>query len=528
MWIRSILKFNFKTAGLRHCYSDVRVRFAPSPTGCMHLGGLRTAFYNYLFAKKNKGKFILRIEDTDQKRVKAESISNFHSVLQWTGLIPDEGPDVGGSFGPYIQSERLKLYQENAEILVKSGSAYRCFCSETRLELLRKESMRNRQNRGYDNKCRHLTASEIEDLMSKNASFTIRFRIPDKSISHDDLIFGNYTYNVAENEGDFIILKSDGFPTYHFACVIDDHAMRISHVLRGMEWLISTPKHIMMFHTFGWNPPKYAHLPLLVNSDRTKLSKRQESVSIEYFKEKGYFPEALLNFLAVAGGGFGKQEGCIVYDLDTLCSKFDVESMNTNSCIVDLRKLDLFNHNYLAKQLENHHSVNALIQWLRTALRDKYGKRYEGEESNISDAYIKKILLCHKDRINNLLELMSDDMEYLWTQRNVDSVISTLSELKVKDTALQALPSVAESLSNVSETEFNEENTVLLVKDVSKQLKVPYAHLMRALRIVLTGKKDGPGVGEILFMLGKERSLEKIESVVLFSKAILKENKAFS
>ncbi|KFM67941.1 putative glutamate--tRNA ligase, mitochondrial, partial [Stegodyphus mimosarum] len=263
-------------------HSNVRVRFAPSPTGFLHLGGLRTAFYNYLFARKNEGKFILRIEDTDQKRVKPASVENLYSMLKWTGLVPDESPECGGPFGPYVQSQRLLHYKEKADYLLESGAAYRCFCSEVRLEILKKEAMQNRANYGYDNKCRHLTTAEVDNLLQEGRPYTIRFKISSGPVSHDDVIFGRYTYDVSENEGDFIIMKSDGFPTYHFACVVDDHLMQISHVLRGTEWLISTPKHILLHQALSQQPPKFAHLPLLVNSDGTKLSKRQESLGVEY------------------------------------------------------------------------------------------------------------------------------------------------------------------------------------------------------------------------------------------------------
>ncbi|KAG8193687.1 hypothetical protein JTE90_024049 [Oedothorax gibbosus] len=500
---------------LRHYVSlaSVRVRFAPSPTGFLHLGGLRTAFFNYLFARKNKGKFILRIEDTDQKRLKPGSVENLYSMLQWTGLVPDESPFVGGSYGPYIQSQRLNLYQEKVEELIKTGSAYRCFCSETRLDILKKEALRQHSNWGYDNKCRNLDATEIENFLKEDKPYTIRFKIPKGSVTHKDMVFGTQTYDVSENEGDFIIMKSDGFPTYHFACVVDDHLMQISHVLRGTEWLISTPKHILMHQALGWEPPTFAHLPLLTNSDRTKLSKRQDSIGIENFKEKGYSSIALLNFLANAGGGFGKQEGCINYDLETLSSKFNLENVNMGSCIVDLRKLDLFNHNYLIQQLSSETSASNLIKDLRKLLKKKYGLRYEKEEVNLSDSYIKKIILCYKDRMNTLEHLTGPDMEYLWTTVEWDDILEKIATLKIQDSVLSSLKTVSRILSSMPESEFTGEKLNVKLKDMCKELNLKYSALMRALRVLLTAQKDGPGVAEILEMLGQKRTLEKIKFV---------------
>lgn len=494
--------------------SNVRVRFAPSPTGSLHLGGLRTAFYNFLYAKKNNGKFILRIEDTDQKRVKAGSVQNLNAMLKWCGLHPDESSEVGGPFSPYVQSERLAIYREKVNVLLKMGFAYRCFCSETRLTVLKKEAQANRVNHGYDNKCRHLTSSEEQGLLNKGLPYTVRFKVPERPVTHTDIVYGENTYNLSVNEGDFIILKSDGFPTYHFSCVVDDHLMEISHVLRGTEWLISTPKHILMYEAFGWTPPKYAHLPLLVNSDRTKLSKRQESIGVEYFKNKGYFPDALLSFLAAAGGGFGKQEGCFACDLETLSSKFQLENMNTGSCIVDFRKLDLFNHDYIVKQLSNENTANALLQKLRCILKEKYGERYEREENNLPDSYMMKILLGYKDRLNNLQEFVEGDMAYLWTASDIKSILKIVGELKVSDSVVDGWKSIAALLESLPDPDFTQDSLTEKLKETACIGRIPYVHLMRSLRVLLTGQKDGPGVSEILVMLGKSRSINKINAVL--------------
>ncbi|GIZ05346.1 probable glutamate--tRNA ligase, mitochondrial [Caerostris extrusa] len=429
---------------------------------CKHISE-RTYAENLFFALK------IQIENVS----KPGSREILNGMLEWSGIIPDESPEKGGHYGPYVQSERLHIYREKADLLLKSGAAYRCFCSETRLEILRKEALHTRESRGYDNKCRHLDPFEIDQLLKEGKSFTIRFKIPEGPISHSDIVFGQQTYNVSENEGDFIILKSDGFPTYHFASVVDDHLMKISHVLRGTEWLISTPKHILLYQALNWQPPKFAHLPLLTNSDRSKLSKRQESIGIEYFKDKGYSPIALLNFLGVAGGGFGRQE----------------ESVNTGSCIVDLRKLDIFNHNYLIQQLSDETSTAHLIQELRAILKKKYGKRYEKEQKNLPDSYIKKILLCYKDRMCTLNHLTEPDMEYIWTSVEWEEISEKLTSLNISPSIVAKLKNVADFLSSLPDVEFTQDNLNNNLKNMSQDLKVPFSSLMRALRVVLTAQK---------------------------------------
>ncbi|XP_015923495.2 nondiscriminating glutamyl-tRNA synthetase EARS2, mitochondrial isoform X2 [Parasteatoda tepidariorum] len=468
--------------------SNVRVRFAPSPTGCLHLGGLRTAFFNYLFAKKMKGKFILRIEDTDQKRIKPGSVENLNEMLKWTGLIPDESPSKGGSYGPYVQSERLRIYKEKIEDLLKSNAAYRCFCSETRLNIMKKDALQRNESRGYDNKCRHLKESEIQTLLNEGIPYTIRFKIPEEPVSHNDIIFGTHTHSVSENEGDFVILKSDGFPTYHFACVVDDHLMYVSHVLRGTEWLISTPKHIMLYNAFGWTPPKYAHLPLLTNSDRTKLSKRQEAIGIDYFK-------------------------------------FNLDQVNKNSCIVDFRKLDLLNNNYITRKLSNDEGFVELVRDFRRILKTKFGQRYEEERNKLTDSYLKKVLLCYKDRMTTLLEMTEKDMEYLWISPKYENVMQLLSNLRIPDSVIRSLKDVQYQLSLISSSDYNEEKLSSKLKEISSELKIKYSILMRTIRVVTTGQKDGPGVSEVLTMLGKEGCLEKLSA---FIKEIeLRESKIF-
>ena len=294
----------FWVAGLVRKYSnDVRVRFAPSPTGHLHLGGLRTALYNYLFAQAHAGKFIVRIEDTDQTRIVPGASEAIERDLSWMEIEPDESPLRGGTHGPYTQSQRLKHYKDKTEQLIQNGTAYCCFCTDKRLELLRRDATKRGAVPRYDNKCRNLSPTEVAEKIGNGSSYCVRFKLESGPESFLDMVYGNVTLDTASVEGDPVILKTDGFPTYHLACVVDDHLMEISHVLRGVEWQISTSKHLQLYRAFGWTPPQFGHLPLLMNPNGTKISKRQGDISIDHFRNTGIFPEVLLSFVTEFGGG---------------------------------------------------------------------------------------------------------------------------------------------------------------------------------------------------------------------------------
>ena len=280
----------------------VRLRFAPSPTGNLHVGGLRTALFCWIFARKMNGKFIFRLEDTDQKRAIKGSENDLIQMLNWAGIDIDEGPSVGGKLGPYRQSERLNIYMKYIQKLIDENLAYRCFCSRERLEILRDEQRLKGETPRYDNYCRDIRKDDSHLRFSSGEMNVVRMKIPQKpeTIILNDLIRGKVSIETSELE-DQVLLKSDGFPTYHLASVVDDHLMKITHVVRGEEWLPSFPKHLLLYRYFGWEPPHYAHLPLILNPDRSKLSKRQVDVSVEDFKNQGYLPEALINFITFLG-----------------------------------------------------------------------------------------------------------------------------------------------------------------------------------------------------------------------------------
>ena len=326
-----------------------RVRFAPSPTGYLHVGGLRTALYNYLFAKHNNGTFILRIEDTDRNRYVEGAVENLIGALKWAGLEFDEGPEAGGDYGPYMQSQRLDIYKKYADELILKGKAYYCFCTPERLLGLRKEQEKQKlPQTKYDKHCLHLSKEEIENNLTSGIPKIVRLNVEsNQTIKFDDIIREHIEFE-SNNVDDQVLIKSDGYPTYHLANVVDDHFMKITHVIRGEEWLSSTPKHVLLYDAFGWERPVFAHLPLLLNPDRSKLSKRQGDVAVEDYRDKGFINEALVNFVALLGWNAGDDKE--FYYMDDLINNFSLERVNKAGAVFDLQKLNWLNAEHLRKK----------------------------------------------------------------------------------------------------------------------------------------------------------------------------------
>ena len=323
----------------------IRVRFAPSPTGYLHLGGLRTALYDYLFARATGGKCILRIEDTDQSREVKGAVENLISTLHQLGIDFDEGPELGGDYAPYVQSQRLDLYHRHAEQLVQCGHAYPCFCDSQTLSAMREEQQARGEFVKYDRRCLSLSKEEVATRLANGDNHVIRLKMPDNHrFGFDDVIRGHVEMEASQSD-DQVLIKSDGFPTYHLAATVDDHYMQISHVIRGEEWLSSTPKHIWLYECLGWETPLWVHLPLILNPDRTKLSKRMNDVSVESYINKGYLKEALINFVALLG--WHAADDREVYTLEELCQAFSLERVNKAGAVFDLTKLDWMNAQYL-------------------------------------------------------------------------------------------------------------------------------------------------------------------------------------
>lgn len=520
----------------------VRTRFAPSPTGYLHVGGLRTALYCYLFARKNKGKFILRIEDTDQKRYVEGAVENLLKTLEWVGLAYDEGPHKDGQHGPYIQSQRTDLYRQHAQILLEKGTAYRCFCTPERLEQMREKQAKLKQAPMYDRTCCTLSKEEVEAKIKEGIPFVIRQKIPHgQKVMFKDHIRGIVTFDSSTID-DQVLMKSDNFPTYHLANVVDDHFMEITHVIRGEEWLPSTPKHIFLYAAFDWKTPEYAHLPLLLNKDKTKLSKRQGDVSVEDYIRKGYSREAIINFIALLGwhpGGGVEQE---IFTLEELVEAFSLEQIHKAGAVFDLEKLDWFNFqwnkkNYqekleqLAKEVQSDCSIG---------LNDKKEKifRFSSPEKEKMFTEVRGEVLYEKvkavipepwtglgDRLRRGLITIEEkvlksptesaiNLKFYFETGPLNIELLLNPKMKVeKETAVNALTHSLEALKILENYESLDAIKDCLMKVVSA-LGYKNGQVFWPVRVALTNEPFTPGVFEVIWALGKEETLKRLEGAL--------------
>ncbi|XP_040829136.1 probable glutamate--tRNA ligase, mitochondrial [Ochotona curzoniae] len=487
--------------------SAVRVRFAPSPTGFLHLGGLRTALYNYIFAKKHQGRFILRLEDTDQTRLVPGAADNIEAMLEWAGIPPDESPRRGGPAGPYQQSQRLALYAQATEALLETGAAYRCFCSPQRLELLKKEALRNHQTPRYDNRCRDLSQNQVAQKLTKNPTPAIRFRLEEEVPAFEDLVYGWTRHEVASVEGDPVILKSDGFPTYHLACVVDDHHMGISHVLRGSEWLVSTSKHLLLYRALGWQPPRFAHLPLLLNRNGSKLSKRQGDIFLEHFAAVGFLPEALLDIITNCGSGFAENQ--MGRTLPELIAQFDLSRVSCHSALLDLEKLPEFNRVHLQRLVSSESQRRQLVGKLQALVEAAFGSQLQ-DRRVLEPAYLDRIMLLRQGHICRLQDLVSPSYAYLWTRPTVGRAqLGAISE-KVDTIAKRVLGLLERSGASLTQEALSGE-----LRKLSEGLEgTKHSSVMKLLRVALSGQPQGPPVAEMMMSLGPEEVRERIQNVL--------------
>ncbi|XP_062999486.1 nondiscriminating glutamyl-tRNA synthetase EARS2, mitochondrial [Elgaria multicarinata webbii] len=482
----------------------VRVRFAPSPTGFLHLGGLRTALYNYVFAKKHEGSFILRLEDTDQSRVVPGAAEDIENMLEWAGIPPDESPRQGGPAAPYRQSQRLNLYREAVELLLERGSAYPCFCTPQRLELLKKEALRSQQPPRYDNRCRHLSPTQVAEKVSQGTDHVVRFRLAESSEPFCDLIYGWKRHVVASVEGDPVILKSDGFPTYHLANVVDDHVMGISHVLRGAEWLISTPKHLLLYRAFGWEPPCFGHLPLLLNKDGSKLSKRQGDTFVKQIAQEGFLPEALLDLVTHCGSGFA--ENRMGRTLKELVEEFDVGGIERHSALLDLEKLAEFNRIHLSQRIGEERLRQKLVEELRDTVEQAFGEQLVDREV-LEAEYVQQVLLLRRGHISRLKELVSPKYAFLWIRPSVPHEELQTISAKADEIGRKVLGLLAQQAAAPIPEELSKE-----LKQLQGQISgTQYSHMMKLLRLALSGQQEGPSVAEMMVSLGPREASARIQ-----------------
>lgn len=467
--------------------NKVRVRFAPSPTGYVHVGSLRTALYNYLFARHHGGDFIIRIEDTDQERLHEGAVENLLETLKWTGLDADEGPEKGGPRGPYYQSERLALYREHIDQLIENGTAYPCFCSSERLDKIRAEQQENKQEIKYDGHCRHISKDEAAKRI-KNENYVVRMKVPaDGETVVNDLVRGEVRFQNTLID-DQILLKSDGFPTYHLANVVDDHHMGITHVIRGEEWLPSTPKHVLLYEFFGWDLPQFAHLPLLLNPDRSKLSKRQGDVAVEDYRSKGYLPQALVNFVALLGWHPAGDEE--VFELEKLIKEFSLERVTKAGAVFNLEKLNWMNGVYLRNIAESEY-LSLVCSKMETL---GYGARNETNE---------KIALGIRNSINTLQDVKN--RAGLFFSDTISEYSADAREWLVKPESKPLFKSMINAITEVDEITMDSFKQIMKTAQQDSGLKGK--DLWMPVRAAMTGLTEGPELPLVIEVLGKERML---------------------
>ena len=473
-------------------------RFAPSPTGYMHIGNLRTALYSYLIAKHDDGKFILRIEDTDRERLVEGATDVIKSTLAITGLGYDEGPDVGGNHGPYVQSERKPIYMEYAKKLVEAGHAYYCFCTKERLEELHNEDALG----GYDRHCRNLSKEEIEANLNAGIPFVIRQKMPlEGTTSYFDSVFGEISMNNSELQ-DQILMKADGYPTYNFAHVIDDYLMGVTHVVRGSEYLTSTPKYVLLYDAFGWERPNYVHLPLLMgkNADGTvsKLSKRHGAVSFQDLIEDGYLPEAVVNYIALLGW-CPKNSESEFFTLEELKSAFTIDGVSKSPAVFDFEKLLWFNGEYIHK-LDDEKFNTIAGKFIKTDIPASINK--------------DKLLQLLKTRISKFTEL-DEKMEFFINLPEYENELFYNKKNKISDLTVvkDVLVATKEILASVNS--FDNDTLFAALMPLSEKLGLKTGAIMWCVRIAVSGMAATPGgATEIMEVIGKEESLSRIEKAI--------------
>jgi glutamyl-tRNA synthetase len=475
--------------------ATVRVRFAPSPTGFLHVGGLRTALYNYLFARKHGGVFILRIEDTDRERFVEGAVENLLATLRWAGLTFDEGPERGGESGPYIQSERLALYRRYADILVESDKAYYAFDTPEELEAMREEQKQSGVPLRSYRRALDLSPAEVQEKLDAGTPAVVRMKVPDSTtIAFDDVIRARVEFS-SDQLDDQVLMKSDGYPTYHLANVVDDHLMGVTHVIRGEEWLSSTPKHVLLYEAFGWEQPVFAHLPLLLNPDRTKLSKRQGDVAVEDYQRKGYLPEALVNFIAFLGWNPGDERE--LFSLEELTREFSLDRVGKSGAVFNIEKLNSVNQHYI-RQYDAAGLAGLVRPWLEA--RGMNGG---------SDAYLADALALLKERVTTLEDFVTTG-GFLFADPTGYEPEAVKKYWKT-DSA-HHLQLVLDVLSGLED--FSGSSTEAVLRSTAERLGVGTGKLIHPVRLALSGRSTGPGLFEMMEVLGKDTCLRRMKRAI--------------
>lgn len=488
---------------------SVRVRFAPSPTGYVHIGSLRTALYDYLLAKKMKGVYVTRVEDTDQTRLIDDAVHNLVSVMSELGILHDEGPFFDtegkliqkGAFGPYIQSERLSIYDTYIKKLLASGHAYYCFCSRERLEQVREDQKKNNQTPKYDGLCRDIDQEEAEKRIQNGESYVIRLKLPEnKDLTFKDHVRGEVTFNTNDLD-DQVLIKQDGFPTYHFAVVVDDHLMGITHIIRGEEWVSSTPKHIYLYEAFGWKQPEYIHLPLILNAEKKKLSKRHDDASVEDFLRKGYLKEALINFVALLG--WSPEDGQEIMSLDEIIDKFALNRLSKSAAVFDVDKLKWMNGQYI-RSMDNEKLLSlALPFFIQAGMVDDEGLKGHRE-------WLLQVVAALKERVEVLADF--PEMAKLFIGHQVtpenDEVVALLKEDFIPEVLL-AFKAKVQALDVVTH-----DNIKPVFKEIQKETGYKGKQLFMPVRAAVSGQLHGVDMNDLLVILNKESIIKRIDYIL--------------
>ncbi len=474
---------------------SVRVRFAPSPTGDLHLGGARTALFNWLFARHNKGTFILRIEDTDKQRSTEQSIKAILDGMNWLGMDWDEGPGVGGGFGPYFQAERIDLYKKHIDILLSEGKAYCCFCTQEELDKKRKEAAERKEAPKYDGSCRKLSKEETDKKIKEGIPYVVRFKMSyGGKTEFEDMIRGKVSF---ENDvlDDFVILKSDGFPTYNFAAAIDDYTMKITHIIRGDDHISNTPRQIVLYKAFGFPLPEFAHIPMILGKDKARLSKRHGATSVVAYDDLGYLPDAMFNYLARLGWGYKDQE---IFSKEELIEKFSLKGVSKNPAIFDDDKLNWLNSQYI-KAL----SSQKLFEICYPIVKKAYGDQ--------DLAYAEKVVFLFSDRLKTIKEI-EGLCSYFFDENYPfdDKAKKYLSDPQAKELVFEFQKNIA-AIKDFSKSEIEK-----VFKDFAKEKEIKLGVIIHPCRAALTGRAESPGIYDLFEVLGKERVLKRLASAFKF------------
>ncbi|MGE0199013.1 MAG: glutamate--tRNA ligase [Simkaniaceae bacterium] len=473
---------------------EVRTRIAPSPTGDPHVGTPYMALFNLIFARHHGGKFLLRIEDTDQSRSRPEYEESIFKALQWLGIHWDEGPDVGGPYGPYRQSERTEIYREYCQKLLDAGKAYKCFATAEELREMRELAAKMGQRMGYDRRYRNLSPDEIAKREKEGQSYVVRLKVPlTGECEYEDLTKGRITCPWSDVD-DQILLKSDGFPTYHLANVVDDYLMKITHVIRGDEWMSSTPKHILLYEAFGWKRPQFMHMPLLLGADGKKLSKRKNPTSVFYYKESGYLPEAFLNFLTLMG--YSMPEDKEIYTLEEITKDFSINRVGVSGAFFDIKKLDWINQQYLINSIPEKNLWAKIKEW------------------GFSDERMEKIIPLIHTRIKTFGEFMELCNFLFINHIELSDALLTPKDVDKQDVA-QMLQCMIWSMEE--QEDWGREGFQKASRDVATFFEVNHKKvIMPLLFATITGKHQGPPLFDSVSILGKDRTRARLLNAIEF------------